>query len=203
MPPSPIQALLRPEALHGIGVVREPVPDAHRLPQTVILEQLVPVPADTCGASERARIVDEAEDVQRDLGRERAEEVPLQKRGDRRGQEEQLRGRAFLDECVEVLPPRGGGEHGETGDMGDDGGVGLPEGRLAGRRRRSGRRGRDDRHVECVGRRLGWWRGHGRRAGKQERISYMQGLRADTGGSRVLYSPQAAGLLRRVGTAIE
>lgn len=63
MPPFPIHPLLYSVALHGVGVVRESVPDAHGLPQAVVLEQLVPVSADTGSAPERAGVVDEAEDV--------------------------------------------------------------------------------------------------------------------------------------------
>lgn len=179
MPPFAIQPLAYPIALDCVWIVREPVADAHGLPQAVVLEELVPVPADAGCTADRAGIVDEAEDVQRDLWGKRAEEVALEERGDRRGQEEQLGGRAFLDERVEVLTPRGGGEHGEAGDMGDDRRVCWPEGRLAWRWGRCGRRGWDDGHVECVRRRLGRWRGHDGKSKKagEDRL-YAGGLTA-------------------------
>ena len=127
MSPLAIDPLLYPIELHCVWIVREPVADAHDLPEAVVLEELVPVPADAGCARERAGVVDEAEDVQRDLWGECAEEVALEERGDRGGEEEQLGRRAFLDERVEVLPPRGRGEHSEARDMGDDGRVSWPE----------------------------------------------------------------------------
>ena len=114
-----VHAMLVAEALDGLGVAREAVPDAHRAPEKVILEELVPVPTHARRAGERARVVDEAEDIERDLGRERAEEIALEERSDGRREEEELRRRAFLDEGLQVLPPRGGRERGEGGDVGN------------------------------------------------------------------------------------
>ena len=140
--------MLAAEAGDGVGVAREAVADAHGAPEVGVAEEGVPVAAHARGTGERARVVDEAEDVERDLGRECAEEVALEERGDRRGEEEELRGRALLDERVEVLATGGGGKCGEGGDVEGRGGVGAVEGGLVWGR--GGRRGwgRYDGYVQ-------------------------------------------------------
>ena len=76
-------------AVHRVKVAREAVTYAHCLPQALVLQELIPIPTHTRGPRKRARIVDEAEDVQRNFGGQRAEEVALEERPDKeRGQED-------------------------------------------------------------------------------------------------------------------
>ena len=92
---------------------------AHGLPQVVVFEQLVPIPADPRGAREGTWVVYEAENVQGYLRGQRAEEVALEERSNSRGEEEQLGRCTFLDERVEMLPSRRRREASKMRDMGD------------------------------------------------------------------------------------
>lgn len=50
----------------------------HRLPQELVLQEFIPVLADKCSTSERARVINEAENVKRYLGRKGAEKIAFE-----------------------------------------------------------------------------------------------------------------------------
>lgn len=89
-----------------VDVAREAMTYTHVLPEKAVSEEIVPVSADARGAGESARLVDEAEDVKRDLWGQCTQEVAFEQGGDRRRKEEQFQGCAFLDERVQVLSSR-------------------------------------------------------------------------------------------------
>ena len=79
-----------PASKSNIGTPLKLIKVAHPLPDPLVRQERLPVPADLPSPGQRPRVVDETQNVQGQLRRQLFQEIAFEQRGDSGGYEEEL-----------------------------------------------------------------------------------------------------------------